>query len=105
VGTVKRVAPIVPVRDLSAAAAHYERLGFAIRAYEGGGYAFATRDGVEIHLGVVTEPFTKSSAYLLVDDVDGARRRVAGCRRRGPSARRHGTGGSTREPSWTPTAT
>ena len=52
---LRRVAPIFPVRDLSASLAHHERLGFATRAYEGGGYAYATRDGVEIHLGVVPD--------------------------------------------------
>ena len=69
-GTIEGIAPIFPVRDLSTALAHYERLGFATRAYAGGGYGFATRDGIEIHLGVVTEPFTTSSAYMFVDDAD-----------------------------------
>jgi predicted lactoylglutathione lyase len=69
--TVRRVAPIFPVRDLDASMAHYRRMGFATRAYEGGGYAFATRDRVEIHLGVVAETgSSKSSAYLFVDDAD-----------------------------------
>jgi predicted enzyme related to lactoylglutathione lyase len=70
---LKRVAPIFPVRDLSAALAHYERLGFTTREYSGGGYGFATRDGIEIHLGVVADagpPTTKHSAYLFVDDAD-----------------------------------
>jgi hypothetical protein len=51
--------------------AHYQRMGFATRVYEGGGYGFATRDGIEIHLGVVpdTDPW-KSAAYLFVDDAD-----------------------------------
>jgi hypothetical protein len=39
-GALKRIAPIFAVRDLDAAMAHYRRLGFATRAYEGGGYAF-----------------------------------------------------------------
>jgi len=69
----KRVAPIFPVRDLDASLAHYRRLGFATREYEGGGYGFATLDGIEIHLGIVTEvdqPTTKSSAYIWVEDAD-----------------------------------
>ncbi len=44
-----------------------------MRAYEGGGYGFAVRDGVEIHLGVVaadSSPPAKHSAYLWVDDAD-----------------------------------
>ena len=67
-GTLKRIAPIFPVRDLGAALAHYERLGFATREYEGGGYGYATRDGVEIHLGVVPDVSAPASAYLFVDD-------------------------------------
>jgi hypothetical protein len=79
--TVRRVAPIFPVRDLDASMAHYRRMGFATRAYEGGGYAFATRDRVEIHLGVVAETgSSNSSAYLFVDDADqlGEEWRIAG---------------------------
>jgi hypothetical protein len=61
-GTLKRVAPIFSVRDLSAALAHYQRLGFATRAYEGGGYGYATADGVEIHLGLAPEAEARGSA-------------------------------------------
>jgi len=70
-GTVHRVAPIFAVRDLDEAMAHYQRLGFTVRAYSGGGYGFAARDGIEIHLGVVPadDPRT-GSAYLFVDDAD-----------------------------------
>lgn len=51
--------------------AHYQRLGFAIRVYEGGGYGFATRDDVEIHLGVVPAgERVINSAYLFVADAD-----------------------------------
>ena len=71
--TLRRVAPIFPVRDLSASLVHYQRLGFTTRAYDGGGYGYATRDGVEIHLGVVADTrgsSPTSSAYLWVDDAD-----------------------------------
>jgi predicted lactoylglutathione lyase len=34
-GNLKRIAPIFPVRDLSASLAHYQRLGFATREYAG----------------------------------------------------------------------
>jgi hypothetical protein len=70
-GSLTRIAPIFPVRNLNAAMVHYQRLGFTTRAYEGGGYAFATRDGIEIHLGTVAadDPRT-SSAYLWVEDAD-----------------------------------
>ena len=56
---------------------YYQRLGFATRRYEGGGYGFATRDGVEIHLGVVPTTEAQSStgsAYLWVDDADALAR-------------------------------
>jgi hypothetical protein len=69
---LKRIAPIFPVRDLSVALEHYHRLGFATRAYEKGGYGFATRDDVEIHLGTVPggRTTTPASAYLFVEDAD-----------------------------------
>jgi catechol 2,3-dioxygenase-like lactoylglutathione lyase family enzyme len=70
---MKRAAPILPVRDLNASLSYYERLGFKVRAYEGGGYGFAKRDRVEIHLGRVPDiapTDSKHSAYLWVDDAD-----------------------------------
>ena len=51
VGTLKRIAPIFAVRDVTASLAYYRRLGFVTREYDGGGYGFVTRDGVEFHLG------------------------------------------------------
>ncbi len=59
------------VRDVAAALAFYERLGFATREYEGGGYGYATRDAVEIDLGFVPPDDARSirgTAYLWVDD-------------------------------------
>jgi hypothetical protein len=70
VATVKRIAPIFPVIDLGASLAHYARLGFATREYEGGGYGFAVLDDVEIHLGLVDDSNARSSAYLFVEDAD-----------------------------------
>jgi hypothetical protein len=70
---VKRAAPIFPVRDVGASLSHYQKLGFTVREYQGGGYGFANRDGVEIHLGVVPDVESgsaKHSAYLWVDDAD-----------------------------------
>jgi hypothetical protein len=68
---LKRIAPIFAVRDLARAMAHYDQLGFDTRAYVGGGYGFATRDGIEIHLGVVPpEDRRTSGAYLFVQDAD-----------------------------------
>lgn len=86
-GRFKRVAPIFAVHDLDAALAHYQRLGFATRAYEGGGYGFATRDGIEIHLGVVPPGDHRiSAAYLFVEDSDELARawRAAGAEVHGP---------------------
>ena len=70
-GSLKRIAPIFAVRELDVAMAYYERLGFATRAYHGGAYGFATRDGIEIHLGAVRLGDQRvNSAYLFVDDAD-----------------------------------
>src|SRR6266568_1641060 len=69
--TLQRIAPIFAVNDLDATMAHYRRLGFATRLYEGGGYGFATREGIEIHLGRVPDDDRRTgSAYLWVEDAD-----------------------------------
>lgn len=68
-----RVAPILPVRDVTVALAHYEALGFAVEAYEGDVYGFIERDGAQLHVGLFREldPLQNTfSAYLYVDDVD-----------------------------------
>ena len=69
--TLRRVAPIFPVHDLDRALEHYARLGFGVRAWAGGDYGFAVRDGLEIHLGM-TKPDDRrtGTAYLFVDDAD-----------------------------------
>jgi catechol 2,3-dioxygenase-like lactoylglutathione lyase family enzyme len=75
--TLKRAAPIFPVRDLPASLEYYQRLGFSVREYEGGGYGFARRDRVEIHLGTPADGDThpaRHSAYLWVDDADALAR-------------------------------
>jgi hypothetical protein len=74
---VERIAPIFPVRDIDTSLEHYRRLGFATRAYAKGGYGFATRGDVELHLGVVPEGKHSSphSAYLFVEDADEVARR------------------------------
>jgi uncharacterized glyoxalase superfamily protein PhnB len=52
--------------------AHYQSLGFAVRAYGGGDYGYAARDGIEIHLGVVPDATRHTgAAYLFVEDADG----------------------------------
>ena len=86
--TFRSVSPIFGVRDVGAALAHYERLGFTTRDYGGGIYGFATRDGIEIHLGSLpagTE-WTRTTAYLYVDDADelAAEWRAVGAEVHGP---------------------
>ena len=69
--TARHIAPIFPVRDLDAVLAFYQRLGFAVRPYFGGGYGFASRDGIELHLSVVPGDEQRFGvAYLFVDDSD-----------------------------------
>ena len=72
--TFQSVSPIFPVRDMDLAVAHYRALGFEVRIYEGpDSYAFATRDGIEIHLALVKDLKPKknmSAIYLYVDDAD-----------------------------------
>ncbi|NNL97109.1 MAG: VOC family protein [Acidimicrobiia bacterium] len=69
-----RLSPVFPVRDVDLAKEHYSKLGFTVRRYEGPDpYAFAARDGIELHLAQVDnlKPRTNMSAvYLYVDDAD-----------------------------------
>ena len=83
----ERIAPIFRIHDLERALAFYAQLGFDVRAYEGGGYGFATREGIEIHLGTVAGDDThRASAYLHVADADAlaAEWRAAGAEVHGP---------------------
>jgi DNA-binding MarR family transcriptional regulator len=73
VSQLHRFSPIFPVRDLSAALAHYAALGFRTFAYEGGdGYGFADRDGTGLHLAASAEDDAPhpGAAYLYVRDAD-----------------------------------
>jgi hypothetical protein len=91
--TIRRAAPIFPVRNLSASLTQYRRLGFDTSDYEGGGYGFVTRDGIEIHLEVVPYINPKGAqhvAYLWVDDADAFAQAWLATRSRTPNARRHG---------------
>ena len=70
---LRRFEPIFPVRDLPAALAHYETLGFTTLAYDDGDdYGFATREGVGLHLAAIHEPEERApgSGYLYVRDAD-----------------------------------
>jgi uncharacterized glyoxalase superfamily protein PhnB len=84
----ERVAPIFGVRDVGAALAYYEALGFRTRSYGDGIYGFAARDGIEFHLGSLPtdHEWTRTTAYLYVDDADRLAQewRAAGAEVHGP---------------------
>ena len=69
-----RLSPVFPVRNLDSAVEHYRSLGFGVRLFEGEEpYAFAERDGIEIHLAQVDDLKPKrnmSAVYLYVEDAD-----------------------------------
>ena len=67
------VAPVLPARNLDAALAHYTLLGFETSEYEGGGYAFAKRDDVWLHLAAAPDldrDAEGTASYLYVADAD-----------------------------------
>ena len=66
-------APVFAVRDLDAAMAFYERLGFAVRRYDAG-YGYAVRHGLKLHLRASPEiaPFSNhAEVYVDTADPDG----------------------------------
>ncbi len=69
-----RLSPVFPVRDIDLAVDHYRKLGFTVRLFEGSDpYAFAERDGIELHLTQVDDLKPRrnmSAVYLYVDDAD-----------------------------------
>jgi DNA-binding MarR family transcriptional regulator len=70
----RRFSPIFPVRDLAAALAHYEALGFGTVPYEDGDeYGFANREGTGLQLAVHPDHdpgHNHAAAYLYVHDAD-----------------------------------
>ena len=93
----RQFSPIFPVRDLTAALAHYAALGFGTLAYDDGGeYGFANRDGVGLHLaahpGHEAGHQHTAAAYLYVRDADALYAEWS----------RPGIGGETRPPGPTP---
>ena len=67
-------SPIVPVRDLQRALAHYTALGFDCSGYaRGAEYGFANRDHVSLHLSVQPDLF----AAWCRADIGGSTRPVA----------------------------
>lgn len=70
---LRRAVPILATTDVGRALRHYEILGFETEGYEGGGYGFAFRDDIELHLGQVEALDPKAndiSCYLFVHDAD-----------------------------------
>jgi catechol 2,3-dioxygenase-like lactoylglutathione lyase family enzyme len=64
------VEPIFVVSDVTRAVEHYERLGFTT-SYHDGGYAFAHRNDLTIHLvGVGANHPGPGAIYMHVDDAD-----------------------------------
>ncbi|MFS2014503.1 bleomycin resistance protein [Azospirillum sp. CT11-132] len=73
----ERVAPILPVRDVRAALAHYWQLGFTVTAYDEAAadpvYGFLDWNGVSLHLARIPDLDPERSVvacYLYVSDAD-----------------------------------
>src|SRR5687768_10740442 len=66
--------PILPVSDLERSTAFFESAGFAVRVYEGGGFAFVEYDGESVFDLSVFEQLTAETnaagCYLIVRGVD-----------------------------------
>jgi len=69
--TLRSVAPILPTANMDAMAHHYRQLGFVVRVHDGG-YATASRDGINLHFHLVPDhrPGMAGAVYLAVDDAD-----------------------------------
>ena len=66
--------PILPARDIAEILAFFERLGFTTSTYEGGGYAFVRRGGIELQYAhnPDVDPFsTAGMAFIRVRDAAG----------------------------------
>jgi hypothetical protein len=85
--TVVSVEPIFTVASVPRAVEHFERLGFTT-SYHDGGYAFAHRDQLTIHLAQTDDPAiaVAGSIYMHVSDADelAAEWRKAGVEVAGP---------------------
>jgi DNA-binding MarR family transcriptional regulator len=91
VARLTRIAAVFPVTDSVRALEHYAALGFQVEPYPDGGYGFAQRDGVGIHLNVVPDhegAANGSTVYLYVSDADALAEEWSG----------PGIGGTTRTP-------
>jgi uncharacterized glyoxalase superfamily protein PhnB len=79
--TAAGFAPCFPVRDIRAALAHYERLGFEVLPYTAGmAWAWARLGAAELHLFVKDDhdpATTAAAADLEVGDADEFERRLS----------------------------
>ena len=65
------IVPILPVKDLAHSMQFYRSLGFSAHAWQGGGYSFLSRDGLEIHLRTapdLLEGQNPSGVYFYLDN-------------------------------------
>jgi hypothetical protein len=75
---LKRVAPVLPVRDVRRALEHYRRLGFETEPYEEAGpdgpvYGFIGSGDVDLHLAAVPDldaGANTSACYIYVENAD-----------------------------------
>jgi catechol 2,3-dioxygenase-like lactoylglutathione lyase family enzyme len=67
---IARVMPVLPTADIDASKEFWAKAGFKVESYDEG-FAFASQDGVELHL-VEAQPGARDrgAAYLHVQDVD-----------------------------------
>ena len=66
------IAPILQTADMERMRSHYERLGFDVSVHQGG-YATATRDGINLHFHVSPAHDRAQgggAVYIAVDDAD-----------------------------------
>jgi catechol 2,3-dioxygenase-like lactoylglutathione lyase family enzyme len=74
VTSFESVAPVLPTRDVPAALARYEKLGFDVSVYQGRDfYGYARRGQVSLHLSRVGDMEPNASlvsVYLYVSDAD-----------------------------------
>lgn len=71
--TFERIAPVITVRDVNAALARYERLGFTPELDEQAQYGFVQRGSVQLHLvpDDADDPGrTGGVVYVYVSDAD-----------------------------------
>jgi catechol 2,3-dioxygenase-like lactoylglutathione lyase family enzyme len=76
--SLRRIAPVLPARDVVRSLEHYRRLGFTAEAYEPAGpdgpfYGFISSGGVELHLTRTPDLDAKantSACYIYVEDAD-----------------------------------